>query len=384
VDGGHALHERRVIDGKDVCDVLDDFVERAGAVMKSLGAALRDMKRQYKSLCQFMSFVSNESAETFEIFEIIQRFNAEVVKQHKTSVAEAAAAAERARKEQAAALQKVAARARASSRASANEGGGGGGRRSSMEYRLDSTDSTAIRDATGAPPTLTSLDLARPIPADVPLIFRKRTMRRESFCVAPPAIHPLPTCRSVDDISLAFHPHSLVARIAAATVECIPLSERGVSVVPSRPNDSDSHRHRLKAASRFSPLSPLSAFAGPSPHTRISGRRSSVRPVDVATQRATLDGMKGKKVRSALKGQLMQDIVGSVLTEIKLKRGSKSLLNKVTACLLSAAVVRHHGVLVTGHCRLRRGRKACCCKCAKIHRCSAALARPRSTCICQI
>ena len=57
--------------------------------MKSLGAALRDMKRQYKSLCQFMSFVSNESAETFEIFEIIQRFNAEVVKQHLLHVVDA-------------------------------------------------------------------------------------------------------------------------------------------------------------------------------------------------------------------------------------------------------------------------------------------------------
>jgi hypothetical protein len=193
-----------------------------------------------------------------------------------------------------------------------------------------SRDVTSIHDDADAPPTLTSLDLARPIPADVPFMFRKKLVRRESFCVAPPALRPLPTSRSVDDISLAFHPHSLVARIAAATVECIPLFERGVSVIPSQPKDADSHRHRLKASSRLSHLSPLSAFVGPSPHTRIGGRRSSVRPVDVATQRATLDGMKGKKVKSALKGQLMQDIVGSVLTEIKLKRGSTSSLNKAS------------------------------------------------------
>lgn len=325
VHGAHTAHQRRVIDGKDISEVLDDFVDRAGVMMKALSVSLRDMKRQYKSLCQFMSFDASESAETFEIFEIVQRFNAEVVKQHKISVAEAAAAAERIRKEQASALQKVAARARASSRAAAIEGGG---RRSSMDC---SREVTSIHDAADAPPTLTSLDLARPIPADVPFMFRKKLVRRESFCVAPPALRPLPTSRSVDDISLAFHPHSLVARIAAATVECIPLLERGVSVIPSQPKDADSHRHRLKASSRLSHLSPLSAFVGPSPHTRIGGRRSSVRPVDVATQRATLDGMKGKKVKSALKGQLMQDIVGSVLTEIKLKRGSKSSLNKVIA-----------------------------------------------------
>jgi len=56
--------------------------------------------------------------------------------------------------------------------------------------------------------------------------------------------------------------------------------------------------------------------------------------VDLATHRATLEGMKGKKVHSALKGQLMQDIVGSVLTEIKLKRGSTSSFNKVCVKIL--------------------------------------------------
>jgi len=54
--GAQALYERRVIDGKDICDVLDDFVDRAGAEMKALGAALRDMKQKYKLLCQFLSF----------------------------------------------------------------------------------------------------------------------------------------------------------------------------------------------------------------------------------------------------------------------------------------------------------------------------------------
>lgn len=314
VIGAHAIHERRVIDGKDICDVLEDFVERAGAAVKDLGGALRDMKRQYfKALCPFMSFDASETAETFEIFEIMQRFNAEVVKQHKISAAEAAATAEKLRKEQAAALQKIAVRARASSRAE-------GQRRPSV---LDNVgDLLSARDAADAPTSLTSLDLARSIPSSFPTLFRKKLVRRESFAASPIHLHVLPAFASIDDICLAFHPHSLVARMAAATVECIPLSQRGSSVIPSQPKDSE--LRRLKSQTR----SPISAFVGPSPSTRISGRRSSVRPVDLATQRATLEGMKGKKIHSALKGQLIQNIVGSVLTEIKLQRGSTSSFNK--------------------------------------------------------
>ena len=313
VVGAHAMHERRVIDGKDICDVLDDFVERAGAVVKALGAALRDMKLQYKLLCQFMSFDASESAETFEIFEIMQRFSAEVVKQHKISAAEAAAAAEKTRKENAAALQKLAARARASSRIER-----------SQSFVQNSDDVPSSRDAVDAPSSLTSLDLARAIPPNLPILFRKKVVRRESFSVAPCVVALLPTFQSVDDICMAFHPHSLVARMAAATVECIPLSKRGITVIPSQPKHSQLRQSNSKTRS------PTSAFVGPSPSTRINGRRSSVRPVDLATQRATVQGMKGKKVHSALRGQLLQDIVGSVLTEIKLKRGSTSYMNKAS------------------------------------------------------
>ncbi len=316
VVGAHASHERRVIDGKDLCEVLEEFVERAGAAVKELGLALRAMKRQYKELCQFMSFDASESAETFEIFEIMQRFNAEVVKQHKLSSAEAAAAAEKIRKEQAAALQKVAARARASSRAE------GPTRRTTLD---NAEESKLVRDDIDAPSSLTSLDLARAIPSSFPTLFRKKLVRRESFAAAPNPLLLLPVSSALDDICLAFHPHSLVARMAAATVECIPLLQRGSSLIPSNPKASE--MRQLKHKTR----SPISAFVGPSPSTRISGRRSSVRPVDLATQRATFEGMKGKKVHSTLKGQLMQDIVGSVLTEIKLQRGSTSLFNKVRA-----------------------------------------------------
>lgn len=316
VVGAHASHERRVIDGKDVCDILEDFVERAGAAVKEVGAALRTMKRQYKDLCRFMSFDASESAETFEIFEIMQRFNAEVIKQHKLSSAEAAATAEKIRKEQAAALQKQAARARASSRAEVPK------RRTTLD---NSENFVLARDDIHAPPSLTSLDLARAIPSSFPTLFRKKIVRRESFAAAQNLHLSLPVCASIDDICLAFHPHSLVARMVAATVESIPLQQRGSSVIPSQPKVSEFRQ--LKSKTR----SPISAFVGPSPSTRISGRRSSVRPVDLATQRATFEGMRGKKVHSALKGQLMQDIVGSVLTEIKLQRGSTSLFNKVSA-----------------------------------------------------
>jgi hypothetical protein len=319
VIGAHAMHERRRIDGKDICDVLDEFVERAGAAVKALGAALRDMKQQYKLLCQYMSFDASESAETFEIFEIMQRFSAEVVKQHKISAAETAAAAEKIRKEQAAVSQKLAARARASSRIE-------GQRRQS--FVENSEHAPSARDAIDAPSSLTSLDLARPISSSMPTLFRKKVYRRESFCVAPSTFTQLPTLQSVDDLCLAFHPHSLVARMTAATVENIPLSERGFTVIPTQPKDSELRRLKTKT------LSPISAFVGPSPSTRINGRRSSVRPVDMATHVAAIQGMKGKKVHSALRGQLLQDIVGSVLTEIKLQRGSTSSLNKASARLL--------------------------------------------------
>jgi hypothetical protein len=318
--GAQALYKRRVIDGKDICDVLDDFVERAGAEMKALGAALRDMKQKYKLLCQFLSFDASESAETFEVFEIMQRFNAEVVKQFKISATESAAAAEKVKKEQASALQKIAVRARASSRAE-------GQRRHSIVE--NSQEAPSACDAVNAPSSLVSLDLARPIPSSFPTLFRKKLVRRESFSFALPLLIELPTFDSIDDMCLAFHSHSLIARMAAATVKPIPLSERGSSIIPSqRPRDSEP---RPSASQTWSPIS---AFVGPSPSTRISGRRSSVRPVDLATHRATLEGMKGKKVHSALKGQLMQDIVGSVLTEIKLKRGSTSSFNKVCVKIL--------------------------------------------------
>jgi hypothetical protein len=313
VPGAHAVYQRRVIDGKDICDILEDFVERAAFSMKSLDFALSDMKRQYKSLCQFMSFDPSESAETFEIFEILQRFNSEIVKQHKISSAEAAAAAEKVRKEQAAALQKVAARARASSRAEID-------RRQSITE--SSHEAKLRRDSIDAPSSLVSLDLARPIPSSVPIVHRKKVLRRESFCAAQ-QLHFLPSFSSIDDICLAFHPHSLMARMAAITTACIPHSERGSTIIPSLPKVSQKNPFHAAASS------PISAFVQPSPSTRISGRRVSVRPVDVATQRATLEAMKGKQVRSALKGQLVRDIVGSVLTEIKLKRGSTASFNKV-------------------------------------------------------
>jgi hypothetical protein len=313
--GVQALRERRVIDGKDICDALDDFVERAGAEMKALGAALRVMKQKYTLLCQFLSFEASESADTFEVFDIMQRFNAEVVKQHKISAAESAAAAEKIKKEQATALQKIAVRARASSRIEGQR------RHSNVE---NSQDAPSTCDAVDAPSSLTSLDLARAIPSSFPTLFRKKMFRRESFSVAPPLLTELPNFESIDDLCLAFHPHSLVARMAAATVKHIPVSDRGSTVIPcQRPRVSE--LCPVKTQTR----SPISAFVGPSPSTRISGRRSSVRPVDLATHRATLEGMKGKKVQSALKGQLIQDIVGSVLTEIKLKRGSTSSFNKV-------------------------------------------------------
>ena len=365
VVGGHAVHERRVIDGKDVCDVLDEFVERADSAVKALGIALRDMKKQYKLLCQYMSFDASESAETFEIFEIMQRFSAEVFKQHKISAAEAAAAAEKLRKEQAAALQKVAARARASSRAE-------GQRRQS--FLENSHDVPSGRDAVDAPSSLTSLDLARPVPPSLPVLFRKKLVRRESFCVASCPFVQLPIFESVDDLSLAFHPHSLLARMAAATVECIPLSERGVTVVPSQPKDSEFRRLKAKTPGTESPTS---AFVGPSPSTRINGRRSSVRPVDLATQQATFKGMKGKKVHSALRGQLLNDIVGGVLTEIKLKRGSTASFNKASSRLLLIFCFSWLFVSVTDSCRWRRKKKACCCECAKIRLCFAARIRPR-------
>jgi hypothetical protein len=230
-----------------------------------------------------------------------------------------AAAAEKIRKEQAAVSQKLAARARASSRIE-------GQRRQS--FVENSEHAPSARDAIDAPSSLTSLDLARPISSSMPTLFRKKVYRRESFCVAPSTFTQLPTLQSVDDLCLAFHPHSLVARMTAATVENIPLSERGFTVIPTQPKDSELRRLKTKT------LSPISAFVGPSPSTRINGRRSSVRPVDMATHVAAIQGMKGKKVHSALRGQLLQDIVGSVLTEIKLQRGSTSSLNKASARLL--------------------------------------------------
>ena len=215
-------------------------------------------------------------------------------------------------------------------------------RRSRLQRLLQVRDaerqrSKSIRSNAEEQVALAKGDLKAKVTREVAMEFRQamqHTRQRlrsaetsvgESFAAAPNPLLLLPVSSALDDICLAFHPHSLVARMAAATVECIPLLQRGSSLIPSNPKASE--MRQLKHKTR----SPISAFVGPSPSTRISGRRSSVRPVDLATQRATFEGMKGKKVHSTLKGQLMQDIVGSVLTEIKLQRGSTSLFNKVRA-----------------------------------------------------